>query len=93
MENVPVVRGQQAGSALTAGIVWIVAGANILRIGVVTWASQSHYGLFRAGRRSSCSCCSSTWFSNAYFTNIRSGSSGKATGTARFRFSMRRGGS
>ena len=34
---------------VTAGIVWIVAGANILRIGVVTWASQSHYGLFRAG--------------------------------------------
>ena len=34
---------------VTAGIVWIVAGANILRIGVVTWASQAHYGLFRAG--------------------------------------------
>ena len=26
---------------ITAGIVWIVAGANILRIGIVTWLNDS----------------------------------------------------
>lgn len=34
---------------ITAGIVWIVAGANILRIGVVTWFSDSEYWLFKIG--------------------------------------------
>ena len=31
---------------ITAGIVWIVAGANILRIGIVTWLNDSQYWLF-----------------------------------------------
>ena len=30
---------------ITAGIVWIVAGANILRIGIVTWLNDSQYWL------------------------------------------------
>lgn len=34
---------------ITAGIVWIVAGANILRIGIVTWLSDSEYWLFKVG--------------------------------------------
>ena len=34
---------------ITAGIVWIVAGANILRIGIVTWFSSSQYWLFKVG--------------------------------------------
>ena len=34
---------------LLAGIVWIVAGANILRIGVLTWLADSQYWLFKAG--------------------------------------------
>lgn len=34
---------------ITAGIVWIVAGANILRIGIVTWLNDSQYWLFRVG--------------------------------------------
>lgn len=34
---------------ITAGIVWIVAGANILRIGIVTWFSDSEYWLFKIG--------------------------------------------
>lgn len=34
---------------ITAGIVWIVAGANILRIGIITWISDSQYWLFKAG--------------------------------------------
>lgn len=32
---------------ITAGIVWIVAGANILRIGIVTWLDTSEYSLFK----------------------------------------------
>lgn len=32
---------------ITAGIVWIVAGANILRIGVVTWIDDSDHWLFK----------------------------------------------
>lgn len=32
---------------ITAGIVWIVAGANILRIGIVTWLDTSEYWLFK----------------------------------------------
>lgn len=34
---------------ITAGIVWIVAGANILRIGIVTWLNDSQYWLFKIG--------------------------------------------
>lgn len=32
---------------ITAGIVWIVAGVNILRIGIVTWLDQSDHWLFK----------------------------------------------
>ncbi|MCC8170204.1 MAG: hypothetical protein LIP00_00135 [Parabacteroides sp.] len=32
-----------------AGAVWLVAGLNILRIGIVTWQSDSHDWLFKAG--------------------------------------------
>lgn len=32
---------------ITAGIVWIIAGANILRIGIVTWQQSSGVWLFR----------------------------------------------
>ncbi len=32
---------------LIAGLVWIVAGANILRIGVVTWLTDSQSWLFK----------------------------------------------
>jgi hypothetical protein len=34
---------------LLAGIVWIVAGANILRIGILTWLTDAHCWLFKAG--------------------------------------------
>lgn len=34
---------------LIAGMVWIVAGANILRIGILTWLTDSQYWLFKAG--------------------------------------------
>lgn len=34
---------------ITAGTVWIVAGANILRIGIVTWMNDSQYWLFKIG--------------------------------------------
>ncbi|MDD6210735.1 MAG: hypothetical protein PUB21_09050 [Bacteroidales bacterium] len=33
----------------TAGIVWIVAGSNILRIGIVTWQDNSQFWLFKIG--------------------------------------------
>ena len=32
---------------LTAGVVWVIAGINILRIGVVTWIDVSHFELIR----------------------------------------------
>lgn len=32
---------------ITAGIVWIFAGANILRIGIVTWLDSSQHWLFK----------------------------------------------
>ena len=32
-----------------AGCVWIIAGLNILRIGVVTWMNDTHDWLFRIG--------------------------------------------
>ena len=31
----------------TAGCVWIFAGINILRIGIVTWLNDTHYWLFK----------------------------------------------
>ena len=34
---------------ITAGIVWMTAGANILRIGIVTWLTDSQYWLFKIG--------------------------------------------
>ena len=33
----------------TAGCVWIFAGINILRIGIVTWLTDTHYWLFKIG--------------------------------------------
>ena len=34
---------------ITAGVVWIIAGANILRIGIMTWLTDSQYWLFKIG--------------------------------------------
>ena len=34
---------------ITGGIVWMAAGANILRIGIVTWLTDSQYWLFKIG--------------------------------------------
>lgn len=34
---------------LTAGLVWIMAGANILRIGIVTWPNASQHWLLKVG--------------------------------------------
>lgn len=32
---------------ITAGAVWIIAGANILRIGIVTWLNTSQDWMFK----------------------------------------------
>ena len=34
---------------ITAGIIWIIAGANILRIGIVTWTDTTHDSMFKIG--------------------------------------------
>ena len=34
---------------LIAGCVWIIAGINILRIGIITWLNYAHYWLFKVG--------------------------------------------
>ena len=34
---------------ITAGVVWIIAGVNILRIGIMTWLTDSQYWLFKIG--------------------------------------------
>ena len=35
---------------ITAGTVWIIAGANILRIGIVTWLNTSQDWMFKSRR-------------------------------------------
>ena len=35
---------------LTAGIVWLIAGINILRIGISCWITDAHYWLLKAQR-------------------------------------------
>ena len=37
---------------LIAGCVWIIAGINILRIGIITWLNDAHYWLFKVGELS-----------------------------------------
>lgn len=34
---------------ITAGIVWVIAGANILRIGIVTWMDTTQDWMFKLG--------------------------------------------
>ena len=34
---------------ILAGCVWIIAGINILRIGIITWLNDAHYWLFKVG--------------------------------------------
>lgn len=34
---------------IIAGTVWIIAGGNILRIGIVTWMNNSHDWMFKIG--------------------------------------------
>ena len=34
---------------LIAGLVWIIAGANILRIGIITWVDDQREWLFKTG--------------------------------------------
>lgn len=34
---------------ITAGMIWILAGANILRIGLMCWMDDGHYWLFKVG--------------------------------------------
>ena len=34
---------------ITAGTIWIIAGANILRIGIVTWLNSSQEWMFKIG--------------------------------------------
>lgn len=34
---------------ITAGIVWIIAGSNILRIGIVTWLNNAENWMFKIG--------------------------------------------
>ncbi len=32
-----------------AGCVWIIAGVNILRIGILTWMHDAHYSVLKVG--------------------------------------------
>ena len=60
---------------ITAGAVWIIAGANILRIGIVTWLNTSQDWMF--------------WCSEDFIINIPSESSKrKNAGIVRSPFSM-----
>lgn len=34
---------------ITAGVVWITAGINILRIGIITWLNNSQDWMFKIG--------------------------------------------
>ena len=41
---------------IIAGTVWIIAGGNILRIGIVTWMNNSHDWMFKIVTRSPAMC-------------------------------------
>lgn len=74
---------------ITAGAVWIIAGANILRIGIVTWLNTSQDWMFKIGEAPWFSYYSSYWFSEGSTINIPSESSKrKNAGIVRSPFSM-----
>ena len=56
----------------TAGCVWIFAGINILRIGIITWLNDTHYWLFKIGEATI-----------GFSINIPNGSPGKTGNIAR----------
>ena len=79
---------------ITAGIVWIVAGANILRIGIVTWLNDSQYWLFKVGEPQLFSCSFLSLSSESSTTNTLAGlSKRKKRKIAPFLSSMQRDGS
>lgn len=44
-----MIRVNKRTLLLIAGCVWIIAGVNILRIGIVTWLDNAHDWLFKIG--------------------------------------------
>lgn len=59
---------------ITAGTVWIIAGANILRIGIVTWLNSSQEWMFKIGEwQLLFSYYSLSWFSEDFIINIPAG--------------------
>ena len=78
---------------LIAGCVWIIAGINILRIGIVTWLNDAHYWLFKVGE----AIVVFLLFFHLSFAvcllNIPSGSNRKGKGTVLFHFSTWKAGS
>ena len=65
----------------TAGCVWIFAGINILRIGIVTWLNDTHYWLFKIGEAT---IVFLLFFNLVGFSiNIPNGSPGKTGNIAR----------
>lgn len=55
---------------ITAGVVWLVAGLNILRIGIICWLGDGQYWLFKVSRRVWFSCFSLPLFSKSCTTSI-----------------------
>ena len=71
----------------TAGCVWIFAGINILRIGIVTWLNDTHYWLFKIGEATIVFLLFFILVFNGISKNIPNGSPGKTGNIARSLFS------
>ena len=63
---------------ITAGTVWIIAGANILRIGIVTWLNNSEGWMFKIGEATIVFLLFFVLiFKRLYYTSTPKGSNGK----------------
>ena len=51
---------------ITAGVVWLVAGLNILRIGIICWLGDGQYWLFKVCEASLISCFLCLYFQSLY---------------------------
>lgn len=67
---------------ITAGMVWLIAGGNILRIGVSCWLDSEQYWLLKLGETSLVFLLFSELFSTDFTGNIHTVSHRSQTRTA-----------
>ena len=69
---------------LIAGLVWIIAGANILRIGIITWVDDQREWLFKTGEAIVVFLLFFSLIFRGYTTSTPQGSDRRQTATAHF---------